>query len=584
MRCPLPASKDKTLAIIGGGPAALMVYKRLVAAKADELSVQIFESTDTLGSGMPYSPKGSNVEHVTNVSADELPEMSVQLDEWVKNLPSRTLDHFGIKREDFHEKKVLPRLLFGQYLSEQFHQLLDEAAAIGLKTNINYRTQVIDVSQDKRRQCITVCTESGAQHEFDYVMICTGHHWPIENEGKVPGFFDSPYPPSKLAQHFDHPVAIRGSSLTAVDAIRTMARENGRFFWENSKLVFLANDDSPNFQVVMHSRHGLLPCIRVHMEEPHSAGNPVISDEEIKKNIEANDGFLELDFLFETGFKLPLKSSDAAFYEQIKDMNLEGFVNHMMSFREELDPFELFKKEYKEANRSIDKERPIYWKEMLSALSFAMNYPAKHLSAEDMLRLQKHLLPLIPVVIAFVPQSSCEELMALHDAGRLELIADGGDGSIDISENSQIIYRYENGSGENVQTIFKAFVNCTGQKHLSLDAFLFESLAKEGSVTHARLRFKSAEAAKRLLDEGDDNVEQFDDHYYLKVSGVSISDHFQIISTDGKTSDQIYLMAVPYMGGFNPDYSGLDFCEHASELIVDKILTVNGQNPRQARI
>jgi hypothetical protein len=24
-------------------------------------------------------------------------------------------------------------------------------------------------------------------------------------------------------------------------------------------------------------------------------------------------------------------------------------------------------------------------------------------------------------------------------------------------------------------------------------------------------------------------------------------------------------MALPYIGGFNPDYSGLDFCEQASE-------------------
>jgi hypothetical protein len=27
-------------------------------------------------------------------------------------------------------------------------------------------------------------------------------------------------------------------------------------------------------------------------------------------------------------------------------------------------------------------------------------------------------------------------------------------------------------------------------------------------------------------------------------------------------------MAVPYIGGYNPDYSGLDFCEEASEKII----------------
>ena len=34
----------------------------------------------------------------------------------------------------------------------------------------------------------------------------------------------------------------------------------------------------------------------------------------------------------------------------------------------------------------------------------------------------------------------------------------------------------------------------------------------------------------------------------------------------------LYIMAVPYIGGFNPDYSGLDFCENASKAIVEDLL------------
>lgn len=32
------------------------------------------------------------------------------------------------------------------------------------------------------------------------------------------------------------------------------------------------------------------------------------------------------------------------------------------------------------------------------------------------------------------------------------------------------------------------------------------------------------------------------------------------------------MMAVPYIAGYNPDYSGLDFCEAASKFIVESIL------------
>ena len=54
---------------------------------------------------------------------------------------------------------------------------------------------------------------------------------------------------------------------------------------------------------------------------------------------------------------------------------------------------------------------------MLAVLSFAMNYPVRYFSAEFMQRLQKDLMPLISIVIAFMPQGSAEEMLALNEAG-----------------------------------------------------------------------------------------------------------------------------------------------------------------------
>ena len=39
-----------------------------------------------------------------------------------------------------------------------------------------------------------------------------------------------------------------------------------------------------------------------------------------------------------------------------------------------------------------------------------------------------------------------------------------------------------------------------------------------------------------------------------------------------ETNERIYMMAVPFIGGFNPDYSGLDFGEAASMRIVGKLI------------
>ena len=60
--------------------------------------------------------------------------------------------------------------------------------------------------------------------------------------------------------------------------------------------------------------------------------------------------------------------------------------------------------------------------------------------------------------------------------------------------------------------------------------------------------------------------------YYLAVPGITINDSFQVLDSFGAYSDRIYIMAVPYIGGYNPDYSGLDFGEAASKKVVERLL------------
>jgi hypothetical protein len=60
--------------------------------------------------------------------------------------------------------------------------------------------------------------------------------------------------------------------------------------------------------------------------------------------------------------------------------------------------------------------------------------------------------------------------------------------------------------------------------------------------------------------------------YYLKVSGITINDHFQVMDAYGAFNERIYMMAVPYIGGYNPDYSGLDFSEEVSGIIIERLM------------
>ena len=562
----------KKVAIIGGGPSGLFMYKRLTEAKATNFEIDIFERKNYLGAGMPYSAEGANVEHITNVSDNEIPIIFNSIEDWIKIAPKAVLKKFNISEEKFDEYKVLPRLFFGEYLSAQFNLLKKAAAKKGIKTNAHLNCiveDIIDVPDDNK---VAVCVQNHDKLYFDQVIICTGHNWPKKYEGRIPDYFDSPYPPKKISLKLDHAVGIMGSSLTAIDALRTLARQNGKFT-DNEDGTYTYDLESKGFKIVMHSRSGLLPAIRFHLEDSHLGKEETLSKAEIQASIAKNGGFLPLDLVFEKNFKEMFIEKDPVFYKQIKEMNLEEFVGGMMAFREKIEPFDLFKKEYEEAEKSIEKRKSIYWKEALAVLSFAMNYPAKYLSAEDMERLQKVLMPLISIVIAFVPQSSCRELLALHEAGVLSIVAVGDDAEVEPLKTGGADYHYKV-DDQKITVHFDTFIDCVGQPHLSFDDFPFKSLIKNGTVSPAMLEFQSAKIGKAEMKHNDLVIRK-GNTYFLTVPGITINDHFQVVNEAGQVNERIYIMAVPYIGGYNPDYSGIDFCEAASEAVLKRVLEEN---------
>lgn len=569
--------KDKKrIAILGGGPSGLFMYKRFVDANSTDLIIDIFEKKKQLGAGMPYSLEGANDEHITNVSGNEIPELVTSIEEWIQTVPKDTLSHFHIDPDKFNDYKVLPRLLFGRYLAAQFDLLLQKAKEIGMVTNLHLNSAVTDIIDYPTQEMVMVEIAGNEVYEYDHVIICTGHKWPVKHEGVIPGYYDSPYPPSKLSIKVNHPVAIKGSSLTAIDAIRTLARHNGNFDKDkDGKLFYKSAEDSAGFKMVMHSRQGLLPAIRFHLEDSHLLKDSVLSHEQIENNRAENEGFLSLDFVFEKNFKELFKDKDPEFYSQIKDMNIEEFVPLMMDLRERLEPFQLFKAEYIEAEKSIKRRESVYWKEILAVLSFAMNYPAKYLSAEDMQRLQKVLMPLISIVIAFVPQSSVEEMLALHEAGVLDIISVGDDSYTEPEKMGGVVYHYTDENSEVQSPYYKTFVDCVGQPHLSYDELPYPSLLSKKTVSPARLKFKDANAALKEIENGNKKVEvDSQGNYTLQVPGITINDSFQAVDDYNALNERIYIMAVPYIGGYNPDYSGLDFSEAASAAVGKSILKI----------
>lgn len=563
----------RKIAIIGGGPAGLFMFKRLVENADKDFSIDIFEATGNLGRGMPYSTLGANEEHITNVSGNEIPWLMTSLKEWINAVSEETLRTHNLEKKDYSEFKVIPRLLFGDYLSAQFELYRAHARKSGLPLTIHLDAAATDIIDHPDDGTTMVQINNDTTFSFHQVIICTGHNWPKTHEGTVPGYFDSPYPPAKLKFHINHTVAIRGSSLTAIDAIRTMARFNGEFKRaDNGTLQYFVNDDCPAFRIAMHSRNGLLPAIRFHLEDPRLQGTSLLTKEDIDLHRKTNNGFLSLDYIFEKDFKDSFIEKDKAFHDFIKDLSIEEFVERVLAAWHEHQPFELFQKEFDKATSSILLKESIFWKEALAILSFAINYPAKHFSAEDMLRLQKVLKPIISNVIAFVPQSSAEELLALHAAGRLSIMNTGDSARVAIIDQ-EIVYEHPGVPGNAGRKVYKTFVDCIGQPPLELKQFPFKSLVDNHTVTQATVPFQDHSTGAEMTNGNNKVKRSANGQFYLEVPGIAINDNFQIVDSSGAPNERIYLMAVPYIAGYNPDYSGLDFCEEASRLIMEKLFS-----------
>ena len=235
------------IALIGGGPSALSILKKALrfcfqqlddndsvnGRASPHLTFDIFERNTALGKGMPYSKDGASWEHITNISSDELAPFDETLLEWLRQQSSEYLAKYQIEKTKLHEKHVVPRLLFGEYLQAQFCELIGRCRAAGIHVNVHLQCNVLDIkpstadensperaSSPERvgslernnspervgspernnspeptntdsRTGTNILTDTGWVTGFDKVVICTGHIWPKTHEGKVKGYFDS---------------------------------------------------------------------------------------------------------------------------------------------------------------------------------------------------------------------------------------------------------------------------------------------------------------------------------------------------------------------------------------------------------
>ncbi|WP_117195880.1 FAD/NAD(P)-binding protein [Rhizobium terrae] len=555
---PAPAY-TKSVAVIGCGPTALYFLKHVLDNRSDRLNITFFSASDRLGSGVSYHHDRVGDQTLANIACEEIPNIVMAPNEWFISRPKYWLEQNRMDSRRIGPGYIPTRHVLGEYFEAQFKMLLVNAAKLGIAVRCLRQSTVTDVVPAANGVKVVFLKDGEAKTmEFESAVIATGHLWRGEDASK-PRFMASPWPISKVVRTEGRNIGLIGTSLSAMDACLALARKNGVFARDfDGRLKFLPNFDLHDFRIVMHSCKGLLPPIRVHSEYPRFEMYSYISRADIHGHIEQNNGHLSLDFLFERVLKTVLKEKSPEVFDVIEKMDFEKFIGFLQKRHKARDPFELLREEYAISAASIRDRGPIYWKEVLDDIAYTLNFHIRYLKPGDIIRVHNQLMPLLTYLIGVLPQQSCEQILALHEADCLSVVNIGHNltisGGMD-DEPASLVFHHPQ-TGQKTTLSYDFIVDCRGQKSIDLADFPFQTLVDTGVVTAAKIKLEP-----KAPDGGDEHV----------IGGVSVDECFHPISSTGMSILSIFILAAPIISGIYPYQSGLPFCSEVAKVAADTL-------------
>lgn len=570
------------MAVIGSGASAIYLLNQIsarlstLAAVVD--SITILEKSSLAGCGMPYNPETTDVYNMSNISSEEIPELPETYYDWLCDRAPRELRAWKMDPDCISESEVYPRLPLGAYLHAQYQAIVTKLREGGIPVLEKTLCNVTDISLDTSADKLHIESSERDRMTFDSVVIATGHTW-SEDDDAENGYFGSPWPifkilPEEGAFH-NYRIGTLGASLSAFDVISSLAHRHGEFREGESGMNYHPFPGTEDFQLTMHAANGWLPHLQFDQDEPFRIIYRHVSREKMLA-IRDPEGRLRIaDYFDEVCRPALIKAfSKDGLTDVVRKLNsrsfsLEEFVELMSERHEYEDAFMGMRKEMSEAKESVEDHKPIYWKEVIDDLMFTLNFHAELMPAEDHLIFRKTMMPFLMNVIAAMPLPSAEMLLALHDAGKLELIAgrvaiaDGGrsDGTTTIT--------VEDDDGNSNEIQYGMFVDCSGQKPLELDQYPFQSLVASGKVRRARATFVSGDIYRKMVREGEgEHLFEEDSEYFLHTGGVDVDAAFRIIGRGGEPESAVFDLAFPHTSGVRPYSYGLQACNATAEIIV----------------
>ncbi|GIZ08174.1 FAD/NAD(P)-binding protein [Flavobacterium sp. UMI-01] len=578
------------LAIIGSGPTALYLLKHIATnsaiLKEQISSITIFEKRGYMGMGMPYTPETTDVYNLANISSEEIPELTQSFVNWLKTKDKEQLKKWNITAFPISESEVYSRLALGYYFHNQYQKIISQLKAKGFTIVELPNHKVTDVLVNKEVDEIEVKVGL-VSFLFSKVVIAMGHHWSKKDQPEK-GYYASPWPIAKLLpkkKHFyNYEIGTLGASLSALDIVTSLAHRHGKFRKSGKGLTYHLAPSAKGFKIILHSAEGWLPHLQYAQRLPirevyrHTTREKILS-------LVNKENFLELETFFDaicrpaliSAFKKDQKPTMVKLMKDA-DFTFKDFVIAMSQRHHYSNSFEGMKEEKRSALDSVQNNAPVHWKETLDDLMYCLNFHLELISAEDYLFFTKEVMPFLMNVIAALPLKSANIVLALYEAGCIEL----EEGKVEIleSDSSQTIIQIEDLEGMMTTKAYSLFIDCSGEAPIDIKKYPFQSMVKQGVVRKASRKFqktpktKGIPTSKTIYSKGGGT--------YLYPGGIDVDATYRIIDKKGKAQSHIYDASFPHIMGTRPYSFGIQACHATSLIIVQSWLESNNDSEEES--
>lgn len=465
-------SQRHKIAIIGSGPMATYTLKNLIKSEK-KLDITIFEAEEQMGCGMPYRA-GMNAEYMyCNAFSKEIPAITRRLATWLHDLDATVLGQWGLKPADIDARDFYPRVLLGAYMTSEFARLCEAGREAGHTVLALPLHRVSDVLPSARGIDVQVTTPDG-QIEFTFhdVVLATGHVWsaaPTIGSANLA----SPWPYTNITVLPAGKIGILGSSLSAIDVIVALGHEHGTFSEETENVTWFPKVGHEAIAITMVSHLGIMPepdFFYAYPYEPLSHLTEAAVSAEIAKG---SVGLLDRVFAL---LMAELNHADPHYLTQLGPdaKTIAGFSKAYFAEREKLGGLRALRATLADAVQSVKEKRTQAFRYALLRGHEHFAPVLQHLDDSDWQVFCDELMPVFGDCYAAVPHISVRRVLALFDAGVLDIIPTGEDGN----------FRTGAAGGVVVDTIdgdihFDALIDARGQSSAALSDLPFPGLKHE---------------------------------------------------------------------------------------------------------